>query len=447
MATPTKAELWSQISAFIKIIDQGWKYAATNSPNFVGLQDALEQLLEGQHAVQVTQYLQQARAELNSRYLAGASTLRLMLIELAKWGYAVNTVSLTDAQIFEKLAEAMDTAGETIATRAYTFGSISAGGSNVSSATVLRNTKDRFDEPIEVAEVGVQRIEVIQDSSQGAQQGQELVRFFGQGNPRVDRIQLGTSTDKVVQGKLINSSNSLLINGSFDAIETTLTKAEQTGWTLNDISLFSKETTTFFRWKSGDEARLNGTGASLKALSGTTNIWFAQYISREKLRIESGVPYFLVLRVMVDNASTDGTLTLRLGSKTVTLDVSTLSANTWANVIIGTDDKGYFENFKERWVSAANQDLGIRVRVDVASRTVAGAIFFDEIVLVKGVYFNGAYYCPLAGQNTATNTDAQTGDLWTFTDSATNAGRNQYTIAELLGVSLPSDASPTYADA
>lgn len=451
MATPSKAELWTQISNFIKIVDQYWQFAATNSPNYVGLEDTFVQSVEGNNVGDYLQYLRGFRQELNSRYSSARQILSVLLIELAKFGYAINTNGKTDSEIYDELSDAMHDASETIKNRAYAYGSISAGGSNVGTATVLRNVKDRNDYNLEISVPGVQRIEVYQDKNQGAAQGSEVVKFFGQGNQRIDKIQYGTSTDEFKNNIILaNSSSSLLLDGSFDTLESgaALTKNEQANWTLSDYTKFERDATTFFRFKSGQGAQLNGIGVSLVAKSNTDDVWFAQYVGRAKFSLNKKAPYFLVLRVMVDNASTDGTLTLRLGSQTTTLDVSTLSANTWANVIIGTDKKGYFENFKENWISAANQDLGIRVRVDVASRTVAGKIYFDEIVLAQAVKFNGAWYLPIAGQNSGGNADALNGDYWTFTDSVTNTGRNQYTIAELLGVSLPhTSGTPTYADA
>lgn len=451
MASPSKAELWTMISNLIKIIDQYWKFAATNTPNYVGMEDTLVQSLKGNNISSIVSYLNGFRSEINNRYESAKDSLMLLFKELAKFGYGINISGLTDTQVMQEISDAMHGSTETVKNRAYTYGSVTAGGSNVGSATVLRCTKDKNNYDLEIAEPGVQRIEIVRDKNMGAVGGQEGVLFYGEGNPRVDRIQYATSTNKIIQGKtLYTSQNGLLSNASFDQLETAsaFTTEEQNSWTLNDKAEFERSTTVFYRYKNDEGAKINGTGVSLVAKSTTNDISFLQYVARSKFTLNKNVPYFLVCRVMVDDTNTDGTFTLRLGSQTATLDLATLSANAWTNVIIGTDNKGYFDNFKENWLSVANQDLGIRVGGTVASRTVAGKIYFDELILAQGILFNGCYYLPIAGRNAGGSKEALEGDYYTFTDSVSDTGRNQYTIAELLSVSLPhTSGSPTYADA
>lgn len=455
MAAPSKAEMWTQISNFIALIDAHFVWTNTNSDNYLGLEDTLQQSLEGQHSNDVNSYLRSWRQQLNSRFSAHRATLLLMFKELAKFGYSLSTEGKTDRDILLEIANAMDGGSETVKNRAMTYGSISAGGSNVGSATIYRCTEDVHGNNLEIAVSGTVRADVVSDKNTGATQGNELVTFRGNGNVRVDNIQYASSTNEVlpsVQLQTSGNTTGLLVDGSFDTLETSsaLTKNLQDNWTLNDYTLFERDASTFFRFKQGQGARVNGTGTALVAKSGTSDVWFAQYIGRTRKTFKKDVPYFLVLRVMVDNALTDGTLTLRLGTQTTTLDVSTLSANTWADVVLGTDDKGYFENFKENWIdSSTNQDLGVRVRVDVASRTVAGKIWFDEIVLAEGKLFNGVYYCPVAGGNAdGSAADALVGDTWSWADSSSNTGRIQTMCSELLKFSFPhTSGTPTYADA
>lgn len=451
MATPTKTEIWDQISKYIKIIDALYKFGATNTPNFVAMQDTLVQSFEGNHVPTLAAYLQEWRNEINGRYNAGRTELATLFIELAKFGYSINTIGKPERQIFTEIAVAMNTAGDTIKSRDYTYGAIVTPGANVGSSTVLRNVKDKTGNDLEIAVAGVQRVEIVQDKNLGAVQGSELVRFFGQGNPRVDRIQYADSTSEVLDGQTLQRSvNSVLNSGSFDTLETgaALTKNEQQNWTLSDFADFERDTSVFFRYSENNAAKVNGIGVSLKAKSNTNDISFAQYVAREKLQIEKNSPYFLVLRFYKDNALTDGSLTLRLGSQTFVQALVGLAANTWHNIVIGTDEKGYFDNFKENWISPANQDLGVRVEVSVTGRTVAGTYNFDEMVLKKGILFNGTYFLPLAGSNSGGAKDALEGDHHTFIDSEVQTGRNQYTIAELMGVSFPSTTgAPTFPDA
>lgn len=453
MATPTKAENWTQIQNYVALIDSNTNWANSNSPNYLGLEDTLQQSLEGQHSADINNYLRAWRNEINSRYTSHRAPLLTLFKELAKFGYSLSIEGKSDREILVDIAAAMDDASETVKNRAMTYGSISAGGSNVGSATIYRCTKDVHGNDLEIAVSGTVRADVTRDKNTGAVQGSELVTFRGNGNVRVDAIQFASSTNEVLRDvALINSgsSSSLVRDGGFSGLETSssFTKEEQTNWTLNDKTLWERDTTEFFRYKAGDGAKKNGVGVSLVAKSGTSDVSFFQYIGRTRVSFKKDVPYILVVRVMVDNTNTDGTLTIRLGSQTATLDLATLGANAYADVVIGTDEKGYFENFKENWTSADGQDLGVRVGCSVASRSVAGKIFFSEIVMAEGRLFNGVYYVPFAGQNAGgSDVDALVGDTYSWADSSSNTGRIQTTSAELLGFSFPhTSGTPTYAD-
>lgn len=456
MSTPTKSELWDQVTKHIAAADAFFKFANSNSPNYLGLEDSVIQSLEGQHAGSIASYYSSWRAEMNARFAAFRTPLLTLLRELAKFGYSLSVDRKTDRQVLLEIADAMNTASETVKNRAMTYGSISAGGSNVGSATIYRCTKDVHNNDLEVAVSGTVRADIVRDKNTGAVQGNEVLVFRGNGNVRVDSIQYADSTNEVVENKtLLTSGNNstLLKDGSFDQLETTssLTKNDQPGgWKLSDYANFERDTTNFFRFKQGEGAKLNGGGTSLVAKSNTNDVWFAQYIGRSNSRFKADVPYFVAIRVMVDNVATDGTLTLRLGSQTVTLDLSPLSANVWTTLVIGLDNKGYFDVFKENWIDPdTNQDLGVRVRADVTSRTVAGKIYFDEMVMGEGIPFNGNYYFPVAGPNAdGTSKDALVGDTYSWADSSANTGRIQTILSELLGFSFPhTGGTPTYADA
>lgn len=242
MASPTKAELWTMIANLVKLIDEFWKFGADNTPNFVDLEDTLVQSLEGNSTGSISQYVQTWRGEINSRYDAGRASLVQLFTDLARFGYSINTQGLQEREILVEIARAMDGLSETVKARDFTYGVLVAGGSNVGSSTVLRNTKDEHGNDLEIAVPGVQRIEVVQDGNMGATPGAEVVKIFGQGNPRIDRIQYGDSTDEVVLNTTLASSGNrnaqngrnFLVNGSFDSLETgtSLSKDEQTGWTL-----------------------------------------------------------------------------------------------------------------------------------------------------------------------------------------------------------------------
>jgi hypothetical protein len=135
-------------------------------------------------------------------------------------------------------------------------------------------------------------------------------------------------------------------------------------------------------------------------------------------------------------SSCDGTLTITLGTQTNAVTFSAESG--WNDICIGVgaDEEGWYDVFKED-----NSGAGFKVKIALSSRTT-GTLLIDEVVLIQPTLFSGLYYVVTAGA-----TDYLKEDYFTFTDSSSDTGRNQFWLARLYGKHLPhTSGTPTYAD-
>jgi len=440
MPNPTKQELWAQLANFIKIYDSLYQFSASNSPNYIDLEDTAIQSLEGNHTRDSMEVLDITRKRLNNAYLDASSLLFYIIRELAIVGYGSNGDSIDSylADIYEGLSS--DT--ETVKNRDFTFGSVSASVSNY-DGTAYRTEIDKDNHQIESGQPGVVKIECIADkNSIDIVSGREKMKIFGSGVRKKNELDIGTCTDEIQVFQALRAEDGLLIDPSFDAIEDSVTKNQQTGWYLSDTAAFNKNTSDVYRLTPDEE-----TGSSLEF---TDNASVTQYSQRESLGVDvdPAKPIFLIAYYM-RKTSADGSLTMRLGQSTVQVaDLTAKTNDTWYPIVIGPgSDDGYTENWNEDYLDTSitpNQRRGARVQFTIASNTT-GSVIIDNVILAQPIKFNGCYYLVPAGSLAG---DILKGDYWTFADTSNDTGRIQYTIARLYNWHFPhTSGSPTYADA
>ena len=455
MPTPSKAELWDQYTKAAKITDQIYKFGATNGTNYLDLEDAVFQALEGDHTTKVTASLDAHRKALSSLVSAGQNLLSPILINIAKIGYSLNVTGMTISQVIEEIRKAMDSASETVRHRDITFGSVSAGGSNVSTGNIYRTEIDEYNEKIEAGFVGVTKIDTIEDKNSGRRSGAEQLRIYGSGAGQfVDELDIGTATRATANILMRRSEDGLLKNSTFSNFDTkdgNPTVVEQPGWTVGDKTLVTRITESnanpdIFRFDRGRETGTtlgtDLTGSSLR-FDGDTSV--SQYVAREKFRFRKDRPYFLIVPWMRKSSAT-GTLTIRLGSQTASATIGSATNDVWNYLTIGPgENKGWFSVFNEDWTDLGvtpNRDLGVRVKIEVSSLATS-TVIVANVLLDAAIPFNGCFYLAQAGA-----TDTLVDDTWSFTDSANETGRTQYVTHRMFRKYFPhTNTGETYADA
>lgn len=424
----SKAELWSQLSYVVKILDEIFKFGVANTPNFLTMQDTLTQALEGSHVPNTTASVNQLRSTLSG--MAGSpSALNSIILELAKVGYNSRATGVNAA--LEDIWTGMVAASETVKSRAWTYGAATPYASNVGTGILYRLTKEDNDNIIEVGAYsgGVVKLLINKDKNNGATSGTESGIIFGVGQMSVDSLEVGTAPNGSTAFSAIRPQDGKLTNPSFTTYSGTGATLAFTGWTLTDATKAAVNLTTYFREEPSSAASV--------ALEFTDNNSIVQYLDDSASKItDSSIPVFLIVRYR-RLTSCDGTLTIGLGSQTEAVTLSTVADDTWLDLAIALDKKTYYENFKENPTGK-----GAGIKATLASRTT-GTLLLDDIILASPRQFDGKWYLVTSGQ-----TDFMAGDYFTCTDSVTNTGRIQTTLARLLNFSLPhTDGTPTYADA
>lgn len=427
----SKSELWDQLAKAIKILDETFKYAGQSATNFLGLLDTLQQAYEGDHIGTTNAQFVSLRSQLNS--ICGVSTpLDALLVELARIGYS--SLATTGSTALDDIAKGMNGATETVKNRAWTYGSIAAGVGNTGTGTIYRLTTDKYGGTIETGAFpgGIVKAEITGDKNTGRQSGTEQASLNGSGVIPTDYLYLGTCPASSTTLTAYRAQDGILSNPNFSTYTDDGSNVTATSWTFDATTKTTKldvDVSNYYRKQSDGSA-----GVTIKFMD---NNAATQYVTSASSSIDTTKPCFLIVRYY-RYSTCDGTLTIRLGSKTEAVTLSSVSDTTWLDLVLGVSDSdGWYDNFKED-----SGGLGARIKIELTSRTT-GALGIGEVILAQPVQYDGKWYLMTAGR-----TDFIKGDSFTFTDSVSNTGRIQTTLARLYGKHLPhTSGSPTYADA
>jgi len=425
-----KAELWSQLTKAIDIMDTTYKYFsgdASTTPNMLADIKTLETDFKGNHISDTASQIKSFRNSASSMIQQGASLTTPILKELGRIGYYSinNNISL----ILDDIYQGMKDASETVRYRNFTFGAVSDAGVAVGNGTVYRllKNKDNYDIEVGAVNAGITKIKCTEDRYSGRSEGNETFIMYGSGLTNVDNVELGTAPTGTATIFALTSQDctSYLTDGSFDTTDDTGT-ITISGWSLDTPANFLKETTTTYR-----NTRGSSTGVSIEI---TANSYMTQNIADEGHTFNSSKPTMMVVRYY-RKASCDGNLKITLGNETVTLDLTTVANATWLDLTLGTgtDDGGWYQ----QW---GKDDATIKIELE---SNTTGTLLVDEVLITQPTFYDGKYYLLTAG-----TTDYLKGDYFTFTDSVLNTGRIQYFINKMFGKMLPhATTGETYPDA
>ena len=146
MASPTISENHTQLKNAVDLLEELRKFAETNAKNFVGMEDTLIQSLETDFAVELTNAVAGARAGINGS-LAQATAILDPIFRA--YGKIIGAPEANVQTIITRFFDYCVTNSITFNSRDVSFGSVSAGGSNVGNGTWNRLTKDKYNYDIE----------------------------------------------------------------------------------------------------------------------------------------------------------------------------------------------------------------------------------------------------------------------------------------------------------
>ena len=435
MASPTWAEIWTQIRNTVKILNELDKFANANSPNWIALEDTLTQSLEGDYAPQLLASLRSRRASISS--VMSPASVRAMLSPLIReLGKVIGAPERNTGALMRRIYDYMidQAPDETLKTRALTYGSPSAAGGNTGNGTILRLTVDEEGHNLEAQHTEAMIAECVSDQN-STDEHEEVFQLRGVERER-DFLQVaGSGVVRLLTAKSARDSARLLGNPSFSQYSGTAASAGSestptaiTNWTAGTIGNFRMSVDKYHRDFIGDT-----TPTSVRF---TTNDSLTQKIvSERRTRLDVDTPYWLQCAIYRES-NCDGNISITMGSVTRTVAMSTLTNSAWniVTILATANSNCWYKNFKEA-------DLDIKI--ELASRTT-GTIYVDDVLFVPWDFFAGSYVLILPAA--AANTTFLLDDKFTWTDSESTRGIIQYWLWRAGLGYLPSAASPTIAD-
>ena len=384
--TPTEAEIQTQWTNVVRILEETRTEFDTNLAGASGSVDTLLQSLEGEYTPTA---LGNAVASFRDRCssLVDQSTALEFLGPLLEEYAAILAADATDgfgsnyqdlSSIFSALYEWFHANSLTVESRAITYdSSATAGASNVGNGGMSRLHEDHNGYPLEFCHVERKIFRCRQDQNTGTKEHAELFEVAGS-QPSRDALQR-SSFGSGVRGFLRahhaggGEGGSLLKNSSFSTYDVSATP-RFAGWT-ESAGVVTQDTTNYYRSHPGAT-----TDASMVMTGGAGTITIKQTLDDMRIsRIDPEVPYFCRIMVNGDSAS-GGNVVLRMGTSETVVAISALTAG-WDEVIIADD---------ETWPRQFNEDpLDIEIAWESST---SGTLLIDDAIFAPWDLVDGTYW-------------------------------------------------------
>ena len=399
MASPSLAEVEAQWIALVKLLNESDAFARVNPTNWVSLEDTAAQAIESDFAPELLASAGRSRAFLAGLISEGNAASHQFPLLQTYVRHLANRPNLSNAQVMlDAIFDYMVTNSKTCNSRDFVFGTPAAGGGNVGNGTLLRLTKDKYNYDIENQFADAKTAICRKDQNTGAFKHEEEFEFYDQA-PGKDQLNYsgGGLSARV---KALSARNSLLLNPSLDSFGNTIAAPDDiTSWTASvtvNSTNYSFDQTNYYRdFKGATPASLN--------FKTTSNI--SQKISLKGTQLDPNIPYLLRVAWNRQVGAGAGTLLIRMGA--VNNNVVAAAQTGWQLLyaVASPGQNNWHRQFNE-------QDMDIVIDW---TRT-GGELLVDDVLLVPGTQFDGAWYWLLGGSTPFLWNDSFT---WTDTDSAT----------------------------
>lgn len=396
MSTPTEAEIQNQIAGEVQLFEITREFSGVNAENWNAQEDTLVQLLESDRPAIITSAIARARARIDGVFGDAEAMISPSLIDYAKF---FDLPERDPQSIFTRLFEEFADSLRRVTSRQFTFQLPVAAGPNIGDGLIRRLNIDERGFDIENQHPDAKTAECITDQSTGAREHEEVFEFRG-GTAERDRLII-TGSGRTSLIKAQSARDSLLLNPSFSQFSGTVTPPISTptaitSWTvLTSIANFRIDEGLFYRDFQGDT-----TPRSVQLLA---NDRLTQALSLRNTALERSRPYYLQVAANRNSTGADGTLTIRLGSNSASVVLTTQPATGWFLLTLALDTNLWPRNF--------NQDP-LDVQIEWSGRTT-GDLHVDDVLLIPSTQFDGSWYWIIGGATPFLLTDE-----FTWTDTA-----------------------------
>lgn len=444
MADPSRATVQSEWAAAIKVLERTRQFGNVNATNLLALINSLETIYAGDFVNEASSAIQSVRGLIAGAVSQGtAQSVMLPFLKTYLKSVIGRTGLSSAAEMWAELRKYFIDTNLRVDSRRMTFGSSSAGGSNVGNPQVLRLTRDRYNFDIESGYGDSKRLICIADQNTGTAQGNETWQIVGQARAKDDLQRSGSGLEATINGLTLDDS--LLSNPGFRTFGGTAgsdAPTSLTGWTSTDltgaaltynVTNYGIDQTNTFRTGPSD-----GTPGSLtmKVSSRIT-----QKLTVRGTELDKDTPYLLAVVWNRSVGAATGTLNMRMGAITSTV---TLAAQSGYQVTTVPSPVGFSAWYRQ----FAQNDMQVQIEF---VRT-GGTLNICEVLLVPGTQFDGVWYWILP--SSATWTAPRVLDTFTFADGESSTGgvnQRWFARAQFAGSDsyLPhsNGSSITFADA
>lgn len=398
----TKAKVQQQIANAIATFDD--LRTAFDGDLLTNL-DTATQALEGQLAPGAIAALQGARSTCSDA-ISRTRVRQALTPLLLEYGRLCDLPESSDLGLLvERIIEDLRTGPTLVTSRGFTRGTPAAGGSNVGTGSLARLTVDDAGYALENSWPETKTSRCVSDQNTGAFKHAEVFEFRGIEGP-IDFVGFpgcgsGEGGKVLITAKHAGSGvgGSLLANSSFDAYNTGASQPI-VGWTINTSANATYGSTSANAYRGNPSSSVDGY------LTLTGNVLLTQSISR-RFTLNPRVPYRMRLMVHRGGTGADGNIILRMGSETRTVDLTTIAANAWVEVVFPLDKELYPKGF--------NED-SLTLEIEWASRTT-GSLKIDDCIFAPLDPFDGTWWWLCGGA-----TPFMRDDVFTTADTGAAAG-------------------------
>lgn len=403
MAAPTLAESATQLKNAVKPHTD----LEAHFPTQVADYDAAEQDLEGDR--------------LPAAVTGGMADLRRRLSQAMDWfgrcrgiadAWALEVMRVagqpTD-DLWGRVHRYLHEQSQTFNDRNWTRGSASAGGGNTGTGTLRRLTVDWEAYNLQGGHVETKTFECVQDQSLGTFKGAEVFRVAGEDASKDNLDYQGSGMVALLVAKHSGTGvgASVLRNSGWDAQFSGTGTDKIPGWTIGGTA--SKITAGTSGYRTAPGASSQGTLVFDNDGAATNEV--TQALSLQRLSAGSErVPWMLQVAYKKSSAGATGSLVLKIGNKSTTLDLSTIADTDWHVLQFTIDKNLYYRNWKE---DAPD------IEVEVVNLS-AGTLTLDDLIFAQWDLLDGTWYWLTGGATAFLQRDS-----FTVADSGPTAATSE----------------------
>jgi hypothetical protein len=330
------------------------------------------------------------------------------------YGQALGVAEKDTASVFQRIYDDYVTNSKSIESRGLTFGSSSAGASNVGNGVIVRCNFDENGFVLENQTADAKNTKCLFDANNGASKWEEVFEIRGATAARDKLAITGSGKIGSITAISARTSANIVKNPSFS--NTTGTSSPPTSltaiasWSVTTFtngfdSLGSTGVNGYYRDFPGDTTPL---ALRIKVAGGDQTI--SQNLETNRSKFDEKKPYLIQVAWRRKGSAT-GTLTLRLGNSSTSVAISTGTNDVW-NILRMPVTSSWFKSFDK---------AGLTLSVETSSLATSN-VDIDDVIVAPMTLFDGSWYAYVGTPATGDPLQWLRNDTFSWTDTELGEG-------------------------